>query len=213
MALSIYTIYQQLQPGFRLQRWQLFLDTFRPDARTRILDVGGHVYDWEGVVPIESQVTLLNVTYPEPAAPPPPRFTCVVGDGRRLPFGDRSFDVVYSNSVIEHVGSRADQEQFAAEIRRVGRGVFLQTPNRWFFIEPHFIAPFVHYLPARAAGTLLRMFSLRAWLRRGDNVQLAQLDKELRLLTATDVRTLFPDCQLHRERWFGLTKSFVAVRR
>jgi hypothetical protein len=213
MAFSIYSIYQWLQPGFRQCRWALFLDIFHPDASTRILDVGGHVYDWEGIVPIASQITLLNLAYPKATVPAPARFTSVIGDGRRLPFPDGSFDIVYSNSVIEHVGNRADQERFAAEIRRVARGVFLQTPNRWFFIEPHFIAPFVHYLPPRLAQRLLRVFSVRAWLRRGDDVELAQLDRELRLLTASEMRTLFPDCILHRERWCGLTKSFVMVRR
>lgn len=213
MALSIYSVYRRFQPGFRQRRLKLFLGAIEPGPSTRILDVGGHVYDWEGVVPIESPVTLFNVTHPPLSAPLPPRFTLQLGDGRALPFADGSFDVVFSNSVIEHVGSWDDQRLFAAEVRRVGRKLFVQTPNRWFFIEPHFVAPFAHFLPARLARRLLRVCSLRAWLRRGDNVELKALAEELRLLSARELRELFPDCELHRERWFGMTKSFIALRR
>jgi hypothetical protein len=130
-----------------------------------------------------------------------------------MPFHDGEYGIALSNSVIQHFSTLENQQRFTEEIRRVGRCVWVQTPAYEFFIEPHFIAPFVHYLPARIAQKLLRVFSVRAWLRRGDNVELDQLDRELRLLTASEMRTLFPDCILHRERWCGLTKSFVMVRR
>jgi len=191
----------------------LFLRLFQPGATTRILDVGGHVYDWDGIVPIESPVTFLNVTYPPVCRPVAPRFTCHVGDGRRMPFADGSFDIVYSNSVIEHLGNCVEQDRFAREIRRVGRQVFVQTLNRWFFIEPHFVAPFVHFLPRRAARLLMRFCSVRGLLRRGDNVEIRTLFDELRLLTYREMRKLFPDCEIHRERWLGMTKSFIAIRR
>jgi len=213
MPWSIYSLYRAFQPRLRQRRQRLFLDLFAPDAATRILDVGGHVYDWDGVVPIASPVTFVNVTYPPLDRPLPPRFTCLLGDGRRLPFADGSFDIVYSNSVIEHLGHWADQVQFARELRRVGRQLFVQTPNRWFFVEPHFLAPGVHLLPRRAARRLLPWCSVRGWWRRGDNVSLPALAEELRLLTRREMQALFPDCAIYRERWLGMTKSLIAVRR
>jgi len=164
-------------------------------------------------VPIDASITLFNLVYPPMDAPAPRRFTCHLGDGRKMPYADQSFDVAYSNSVIEHLRSFEDQKQFAREIRRVGRQVFVQTPNRWFFIEPHFIAPFVHFLPRRMARPLVRICSLRGLIRRGDNVEIKTLFDELRLLTYRELRELFPDCEIHRERWLGMTKSFIAIRR
>ena len=60
---------------------------------------------------------------------------------------DGAFDVVYSNAVIEHVGGRERQRRFVREALRVGRRVFLTTPNRWFPVEVHTRLPLVHWLP------------------------------------------------------------------
>lgn len=211
MALGIYQLYRWLQPGFRQRRIEWFLRWCHPGPNTRILDVGGFRSDWDNVVPIESPITLLNLYHP-PQPETSSRFQLEVGDGRQLPYADRSFDVAYSNSVIEHLGAFADQQRFAAEIRRVGRQVFVQTPNRWFFVESHFLTVFVHFLPWRLARKLIRFCSFRGWVRSGDNVDLGQLAAELRLLDFRQMQALFPDCEIHREKWFGLTKSFIAVR-
>ena len=212
MSFGIYQLYRIIQPGFRQRRIQWFIQLFQPDKNSRILDVGGFIYDWDGVVPVESPVTLLNLFHP-PAPNPSPRFTLEVGDARQLPHADGSFDIAYSNSVIEHLRTFADQQRFAAEIRRVGRQVFVQTPNRWFFIESHFLTVFVHYLPWRIARKIIRVCSFRGLFRSGDNANLQQLADELRLLNFKEMQALFPDCEIHREKWLGLTKSLIAVRR
>ena len=190
---------------------QVMMDRLRPTCSTRILDVGGYVFDWEGVVPITSPIVLLNLAHP-PHATLPERFTPVVGDARSMEFPDRAFDIAYSNSVIEHLRTFEDQKRFSAECRRVGRQLFIQTPNRWFFIEPHFVVPFIHFLPWSIAKHIVRFLSFRALFRRGDNIDLKKLADELRLLTFREMKELFPDCEIYREKWFGLTKSFVAIR-
>jgi ubiquinone/menaquinone biosynthesis C-methylase UbiE len=81
-------------------------------------------------------------------------------DGTMLPFSDGSFDLCYSNSVIEHVGDFDKMRLLASEIRRVAPSYFVQTPNRHFFIEPHFICPFIHWLPRRIYRRLIRYFSV-----------------------------------------------------
>ncbi len=211
MRFGIYELYNLIQPGFRQRRIKLFIQLFKPSKDTRILDVGGFVYDWEDVVPIESPVTLLNLYHPPPKNLAS-RYKLEIGDGRKLKYSDQSFDIAYSNSVIEHLPTFEDQQQFADELRRVGRQVFVQTPNRWFFIESHFLTVFVHYLPWRIARKLIRFCSFRGFFRSGDNVNLNQLARELRLLDYKKMQTLFPDCEIHREKWFGFTKSLIAIR-
>jgi hypothetical protein len=211
MKFGIYELYSIFQPALRKRRFELFLDVFRPAASTRILDVGGFVGDWKSAG-ILSSVTCLNVV-PASSQPATAQVVYETGDGRDMRFADQSFDIVFSNSVIEHVGVWKDQQRFAAEVRRVGRQVFVQTPNRWFFVEPHFVALFVHYLPWSLAKRLIRFCSFRALFRSGDNVNLKQLADELGLLSFRQVKELFPDCEIHREKMFGLTKSFIAVRR
>ena len=96
-----------------------------------------------------------------------------------MPFADGAFDVVYSNAVIEHVGGRERQEAFVREALRVGRRVFVTTPNRWFPIEVHTRLPLVHWLPEGPAG---RAYDLagKSWAR------------ENRLLGPSDLGLLFP---------------------
>ncbi|HZL12898.1 MAG TPA: methyltransferase domain-containing protein, partial [Verrucomicrobiae bacterium] len=201
------------QPGFRRQRIELFIRLFKPAATTHILDVGGFPSDWEGIVPIDSRITLVNPDRKPVDKPWPERYVEEIGDGCALRHTDKSFDIAYSNSVIEHLHTFENQKRFATEIRRVGKNLFVQTPNRWFPIEPHFVTAFVQYLPTRLARKLLPVFSFRGLFRSGDNIRLKTLAAELRLLSFREMKELFPDCEVHREKWFGLTKSFIAVRR
>lgn len=213
MAFGIYQLYRLFrQDSFRQKRTQFFLDTMQPDASTRILDVGGYCVNWTQV-PITSPITFLNTEYPDGWQVNEGRFASESGDGRSLPFADKSFDIAYSNSVIEHVGSLEDQRRFAAEINRVGKRLFLQTPNRWFFLEPHFLAIFVHYLPWPLAKRLIRVLSLRGMMRKGDNKDLKALAEELRFVSLRELKEFFPGCEIHREKWWGMTKSFIVLRR
>lgn len=133
-----------------------------------------------------------------------PNVTVLKGDGTDLPFTANEFPVAFSNSVIEHVPPEL-QPAFAAEIRRVSDRYFVQTPNKWFPIEPHYQFPLFHFLPRRIRMALNRRFTL-GWQPKG-------CWEEITLLSARDMRRLFPDAEIHRERVFGLTKSLMAVRR
>ena len=123
------------------------------------------------------------------------------GDGTRLPFADREFPVAFSGSVIEHV-PRQLRPAFAAEIARVSERYYVQTPSRWFPIEPHNHVPLLQFLPR----------SLRRRLNARFNAGAQPRWKDAELLSARDLERLFPDATIHRERVLGVTKRLMAVR-
>ncbi|HXV37329.1 MAG TPA: class I SAM-dependent methyltransferase [Myxococcota bacterium] len=208
--MNIRRVYELLIRGFRRRRMQRFMATFQPTAQTTLLDVGGTPFNWE-LIGAAFPITLLN-TEPIADSSLGGRFTRVRGSGTRLDFPDQSFDIAFSNSVIEHVGSLDAQRAFAKELRRVGCQLWVQTPARGFFFEPHLLAPFIHYLPLAWQRRLARNFTLWGWLTRPSREAVDRMLGGLRLLDHATFRELFPDCEIRRERFLGFTKAFVAVR-
>ena len=186
-----------------------FCELFHVDNTTRIIDIGGYEFNWT-LIGAEPNVVLVNL---EDENWERGRFKKLRGDGRCLHLSDNSFDIAYSNSVIEHVGSLEDQKAFADEIRRIAPRYYVQTPNKWFFIEPHLIAPFVHYLPQAATRKMARYFSVWSWIERPSQVVLDEFLKSIRLLDRNEMAMLFPDAEIMEERFLGMTKSIIAVRR
>ena len=121
-----------------------FARDFTLNSETRILDVGGTPLNWS-LLPVQPRITFLNLLRARETIDD--GFTWVAADGRALPFRDHAFDIVFSNSVIEHVGDFQSQRKFAAEVVRVGVRCYVQTPNRWFPVETHLLTPLVHFLP------------------------------------------------------------------
>ena len=176
-----------------------------------ILDVGGTETVWEtvGFVGDPSvSITILNVY---PFTPSHGNVSSVIGDARNMhQFREGQFEVVYSNSVIEHVGSIADRQQMAREIQRVGKRYFVQTPSRYFPIEPHFLFPFFQFLPRPVQVSLLQRFAL-GWVGRMPVRREAERAVDsIYLLSASELRSLFPSANIQKERVFGLTKSIIA---
>lgn len=208
--MNIHKIYGLFLPHFRRKRMRRFLAVHPLTPATTVLDVGGYPWCWPADL-CPGRFTLLNIEFP-PGLEVDERFTLTKGDGCRLPFADGSFELGYSNSVIEHLSTYENQKRFAAEIRRVGRRLWVQTPARWFFIEPHLISPFVHYLPKSWQRHLLRWFTIWGLVTKPTPKQVEDFLNEVRLLTYREMQELFPDCRIVRERFCGLTKCFVAVR-
>ena len=202
-------IYPFLFKRFRPRRMQRFADLFKPDANTQILDVGGTAFNWSLLAQTPA-VTLLNIRAAA-ASSAPDEHTRLIADGRHLPFAENAFDIVYSNSVIEHLGDYPSQVQFAAECLRVGRAGFIQTPNKWFPVEPHYLTICIHWLPKNWQRRLLRFLSLRGLLASAGPEEFDAMLAEIRLLNATELRALFPGGKLIRERFLGWTKSLIMV--
>ena len=201
-------VYGAAQRYFRPRRMRAFAQRFRPTSDTRILDLGGTLFNWT-LLPVRPRLTIVNIL-PRPADLPAD-VEWIQGNALTLSDIGEPFDVVYSNSVIEHLGTRENQVLFADQVRRLGHSYFVQTPNKWFFMEPHLAAPFVHFLPRSWQRHLLRF---TPWGIFGKVTQ-ADVDAcldEIRLLSADDVRSLFPEAELVRERFAGMTKSLIAMR-
>jgi hypothetical protein len=190
-----------------------FQRTFQITERTTVLDVGGSPLIWQ-FAGVQPKLTFLNL-------PPAIEETrggpnLVGGDGRTLPFRDGAFDIVFSNSTIEHVGTREDQQRFADEIARVGKRYWVQTPNRSFPFEMHVMLPFIHYLPRRWQRPVVTRFT--GWQVLVPHTKDVRRDyiehflTELRLLDAAELRALFPQAQIAREWMLGLPKSLIAYK-
>ncbi|MBI5769153.1 MAG: class I SAM-dependent methyltransferase [Verrucomicrobia bacterium] len=211
--MTLHRLYGAISPVFRRRRMQRFRAAVSPLPGERILDVGGTAAFW-AESGIDAAVTIVNRDRADAglAAAGAGAHDFVAADGCALPFADGSFDVLCSNSVIEHVGGWERQQAFAREARRVGRRLWVQTPAREFFVEPHLVAPFIHWLPRPWQRRLIRNFTVRGWIERPGAAAVDAFLDEVRLLRLAEMQALFPDCTILRERFLGLTKSYIAVR-
>jgi 2-polyprenyl-3-methyl-5-hydroxy-6-metoxy-1,4-benzoquinol methylase len=168
--------------GARISLWnrdrkmRLFMEHMRPTPDLRVVDVGAADSGFLTGPGVASTHNFFEAWYPWPeqitavADVPLTRFAeefpgidHVVADGRSLPFEDDSFDIAFSNAVIEHVGVREDQRRFVHELCRVARRVFITTPNRWFPVETHTLIPFVHWLPRAPRDRVFALLGRDNW--------------------------------------------------
>jgi SAM-dependent methyltransferase len=166
-------------------------------AQTR-LPQGGHVLDVGcgrlGLRALEPELAITGLDIAECPGYPGPFVRADAAEG--LPFGDDEFDLVYCSSVIEHVPPPR-RAAFAAELRRVGRGWFVQSPAWSFPIEPHALLPLAHWLPPRARRPYWRLGASGKW-------------EAIELLRRAEMEGLFGPAQA--ERFGPLVKSWVCVR-
>jgi hypothetical protein len=135
------------------------------------------------------------------------------GDARDLSFcGDNEFDIGFSNSVIEHVGLWRDMERMAREVRRVSRRYLVQTPYFWFPVEPHARTPFIHWLPDSIKYRILLHRRCGFWERQETVSGAVNRVQSAIMLDVRQMRTLFPDAELHKERFCGWPKSLIALK-
>ena len=190
----------------RRRKLELFLEELRPTSETTVLDVGVDELPFgegdgcttlnffEEHYPWPERITALGLYEGAGFRARYPHIRYVQGDACALPFADGEFDVVFSNAVVEHVGDRARQRQLVSEALRVGRRVFITTPNRWFPIELHTKLPLVHWFPERVAHSVYGAIGKNA-------------AKQLRILSKRELESLFPG----RVRIVNLGLTLVAI--
>jgi hypothetical protein len=205
----------------RRKRIAPFLDMvealFIENGNVRILDVGGTETYWN-IVPKDFLddhkvvITILNLPGQAMPADHGP-FIFLAADGCDLSeFGDNSFHIGHSNSVVEHVGDWKRMVLFAREISRVSQRLFVQTPNFWFPIEPHCMFPFFHWLPKPVQIWLVLHFELGHWEKASTVDKAVGIVESARLVDKVMFQELFTDAHIQIERFFGLPKSFIAIR-
>jgi 2-polyprenyl-3-methyl-5-hydroxy-6-metoxy-1,4-benzoquinol methylase len=180
----------------------------------RVLDIGSQVDTQSRQLlerfPDQSRITAVNL-FPEhldTIRAAYPGIHTVQADARKLPFEDKSFDLVYSNAVIEHVGDLADQQRMADEVRRVGKRWFLTTPNRWYPFEFHARLPLVSWLPARLMHKTTRLWSynhVHGRYQPGNDLS------DVQLLTARQLRRLFPESLILKPRVTFWPETLVVI--
>lgn len=200
-----------LSTTFRTRRWRLLLDRF-PDLDTMdVLDLGGTVESWAVAPARPAHLTIVNLEVP--GDPVLPHTELVAGDVCALDpsVASRSWDLVFSNSVIEHLGGHERRVAFAASVRSLAPHHWVQTPNRWFPIEPHFLAPGLQFLPVAARAEVIARWPLNKW-RPADRRTAVQAALELELIGRTELAYHFPGSEIVGERLGPFTKSLVATR-
>ncbi|GGM68830.1 hypothetical protein GCM10012275_44100 [Longimycelium tulufanense] len=200
---------RSLSARARAKRWREFISRFPDLSAMRVLDLGGLPSFWRTVPQHPAQVVTVNIADAEVTAP----WLRHVVDDACAPNSLRGerFDLVVSNSLLEHVGGYARRRALASVIHEYADLHWVQTPYRFFPIEPHWAFPGMQFLPVR-----LQTVAARHWpLSHGKapdhhNAVDAVLGTEL--LSLTEMRLLFPKSTIWHERVLGLTKSLVAVQ-
>ncbi|WAP68981.1 methyltransferase domain-containing protein [Jiella pelagia] len=209
-----------IERRFRANRFrtvrQLLESALQEKERIEVLDLGGTESYWAIAEEFLAQhhgrigITLVNN---EPIDPPKNAvFDAVSGDAcEGALFAGRRFDLVHSNSVIEHVGEAERMQAFADNVRRLSDRYFVQTPNFWFPLEPHFRMIGFQWLPLSLRVALMQRRNLGFFPRAKTREEAWRNVAEIRLLDRKMMRRLFPEADLREERVAGLTKSLMAV--
>jgi SAM-dependent methyltransferase len=224
----IQKIVGEVRKHARAKRAKVFRESFAIGPETRILDIGSEdgssiaaVLQGSQAKPHNIYIADIDETFLERGRQRYGFTPVSIPESGRLPFDDRFFDIVYCSSVIEHVTlpksevweqtsgehfrdvAVQHQRSFAEEIRRLGKRFYVQTPNKWFPVESHTWLPFVGYLPRRFLVPVLR-FTNAFWVKR--------TSPDWHLLSVGDMKSMFPDANIRKERLLGLTKSIMAIK-
>lgn len=196
----------------RKRKYALFLELLAPTHDTKVLDVGYANVEHspsdnylEKHYPHPENLTALGITPPTQFLETYPRVKAVQYDGKRFPFEDNSFDICWTNAVIEHVGDAGAQRLFLQEIKRVAKRAFITTPHRFFPIEVHTRTPLLHYLPKPWFDTYLQWVG-KSWAA-GSYMRLLSIPEMRRLLAAADISSF----TIHKNRLLGFTVDFIVT--
>lgn len=192
----------------RRRRWEAVLRTFPQWASLRVLDLGGTPRFWQRAPIRPASVTAINLQ----PADDGPGVQAMVGDAceadKMLP--GEHFDLVFSNSLLEHLGGHAQRRKFADVVARMGDMYWVQTPYRYFPIEPHWLFPGLQFLPVSARASVAQRWPL-GFTYGWEAAAVKEEVQSTELVSATEMRSYFPHGTLYWERVGGIPKSMVMV--
>ena len=198
----------------RARRWELVGSSFPDLASMSVLDLGGTVESWRRAPLRPKDVTVLNLFEPgesdESWLLPVTGDACRATEALRAAGAATSYDVVFSNSLLEHVGGHAQRVALAREVRALAPAYWVQTPYRYFPLEPHWLFPGLQFLPMAARSRLAARWPLAHSRPESPAAAMSEV-QWTELVGVAELRAYFPDARIHHERVGGLTKSLVAV--
>lgn len=201
-----------LAAAARSKRWEMFLRAFPETESMEILDIGGTAHYWQSAPVEPARVTVLNLWGDEAAGSP--RLRVVRGDACEPPpeVASATFDLVYSNSTIEHVGGHTRRRQFADVVRGLAGHHWVQTPYRYFPLEPHVGFPLFQHLPLRVRVAVAARWPLTPTGFPTGPEEIRDQLMDIELLSRLELAAYFPESRIELERVAGLVKSLIAVR-
>jgi hypothetical protein len=196
----------------RARRWDLVLELFPDLADMDVVDLGGRVSTWLGAPVRPRSVHVLNLEGQDDADTE--TITTSYGDACALPseLASRRYDLVFSNSVLEHVGGHERRSRFADSVHALADRHWVQTPYRYFPVEPHWLFPGMQFLPLSARSAIAQRWPL-VHTRPDTRPDAVRDALWVELVSITELRHYFPGSEIHREQMAGLTKSIVAAKR
>lgn len=200
----------------RAARWEQFSLLFPGVESMRVLDLGGTAEAWRRAPVQPAHVTILNLF--EPGDSDDSRLLPVTGDACNATVAlaaagaETSYDLVFSNSLLEHVGGHAQRVALAGEIRALARRHWVQTPYRYFPVEPHWLFPGLQFLPLATRSRIAARWPLVHTRPESDTAAMSEV-QWTELVGIAELRAYFPDSTIHKEKMAGLTKSLIAVAR
>lgn len=198
----------------RADRWREFERSFPEIAQMDVVDLGGTADSWRRAPVRPRSVTVLNMF--EPGEAGEPWIRTIMGDAcdARSALSaagvDIEHDLVFSNSVIEHVGGHAKRLEFAAEVHALAPRHWVQTPYRYFPIEPHWLFPMLQFIPIAPRARLAKKWPLAHSRPDGDEQAMSEV-QWTELLGHAELQAYFPKSTIRHERALMLTKSLIAV--
>ena len=195
----------------RRRRWKLILRHIPRLAEFRVVDLGGTALWWSRAPVRPRHITVVNLYEPGEGCTD---LTAIEGDALRADelLRGEDFDLVFSNSLIEHLGGDpARRRRFADVVVALAPRYVVQTPYRYFPVEQHWMFPGFQFLPVSVRTYLAPRWPLghtHGWESGAAAEEVASIE----LLSASDMREYFPEAHLVWERVLGLPKSMIAIK-
>jgi ubiquinone/menaquinone biosynthesis C-methylase UbiE len=212
LKLYVNNFAQSVSNSNRERKFYYFMNLFTIEKRTKILDVGASDDEKQAAAnilekryPYQRNITVLGTQKYNNLVERYPFVKAVQYNGEMFPFKDNSFDICWSNAVLEHVGNNARQVVFLKEIKRCANKAFITTPNKFFPVETHTKLFFIHWLPKKLFDQIARRINL-GWAT-GDYMHLLSLREIKRLLAQAGIQKY----RIKKNRFLFFTMDFVII--
>ena len=202
---------------FRQKRFELLkngIEKLIQKDHFKILDIGGDIQYWKNIgwQHPACKIHLLNLYESIVPENETHQFSSSVGNGLSLEYKKGEVDLIFSNSVIEHVGSYENQQIFAGEVRRVSDKYIVQTPSIWFPLEPHSLIPLFQFLPHPIRALLIMTFNINYFPKAKTYEAAIKVSHSTLMFTHKRFKQLFPEAEIQVERFLGIPKSYTAIK-